>query len=95
MRAGPAFARPGGTVGLAPQRFAGPQRFTGATNMRTAQAWNGNRGFRDRDHRHFRRGAFFGFAAGYPYWDYGYYDSCWAWDPYYGWVNACYSYPYY
>jgi len=72
--------RPG--VGIAPQRFPG---------TRTAQAWNGNRVFWDRGRRHFRRGAFFGFAAGYPYWDYGY-SSCWVRElgPYgWVWVNTC------
>jgi hypothetical protein len=55
---------------MAPQRFSAPAR------IRTAQASNGNRGYWDRDRRHFRRGAFFGFAAAYPWWDYGYSDSC-------------------
>jgi hypothetical protein len=90
--AGPAFSRPGGTVGMAPQRFSGPQRFAGPTNIRTAQAFSGN-WFFDRRH-HFRRGAFFGFAAGFPYWDYGYSDSCWAWNGV-EWVYTCYPYPYY
>ena len=76
------MVRPGGTVGIAPQRFPG---------ARTAQAWNGNRVYWDRGRRHFRRGgAFFAFGA-YPYWDYGYSDSCWAWDGY-QWVYTCYPY---
>ena len=86
---GPAF-RAGPTVGTGPQRFSG-QRFSGPAR---AQAWNGNRGYWDRDRRHFRRGAFFGFAAGYPWWDYGYSDSCWAWNGV-EWVYTCYPYPYY
>jgi hypothetical protein len=81
--AGPSFRGP---VAMAPQRFSAPAR------MRTA--WNGNRGYWDRDRRHFRRGAFFGFAAAYPWWDYGYSDSCWAWNGV-EWVYTCYPYPYY
>ena len=77
---GPAF-RAGPSVGVMPQRFSGtvgmaPQRFSAPARIRTAQASNGNRGYWDRDRRHFRRGAFFGFAAAYPWWDYGYSDSC-------------------
>ena len=95
---GPAF-RAGPSVGVMPQRFSGtvgmaPQRFSAPARIRTAQASNGNRGYWDRDRRHFRRGAFFGFAAGYPYWDYGYSDSCWAWNGV-EWVYTCYPYPYY
>jgi hypothetical protein len=86
------MVRPGGTVGVARPgaTVVAPQRFGG---IRTAQAWNGNR-FWDRDRRHFRRGAFFGFAAAYPWWDYGYSDSCWAWNGV-EWVYTCYPYPYY
>jgi hypothetical protein len=68
----------------------------GPTFNRTAQAWNPN--WNHRRHRFFR-GAFVGFAAaGYPWWDSGYYDSCWVRQltPYgWTWVNTCdpyYSY---
>ena|SRR5438874_2639513 len=94
----------GGGLGGSPMRpsFKGaamPPRvgMTGRT-MRTAQVWSGNPGYWRHGRRHFRGGAFFGFAAGYPY-GYGY-DSCWAREigPYgYVWVNLCddYYYNYY
>jgi hypothetical protein len=86
----PGFARRGVTPGT---RFA-----PGAVGTRFAQAGRGHWVFDRHHHRHFVRGAFFGFAAGFPYWDDYYYDSCWVRQlGAYGWVwvNVCdpyYSY---
>jgi hypothetical protein len=93
---GMAFNRPAGVTALNRPMMTRPM----VTRPLSPQAFNRNRVFADRnrdhdfDRRHFRRGAFFAFGAGFPYWDNGYYDSCWAWNGV-EWVNVCYPYPYY
>lgn len=71
----------GGRPGLARAAWWG-----GRPGLRRAAWWGGYPGWR------FRRAAWWGaplavgaFAA------YGYGSSCYQWDPYFGWVNACYS----
>ena len=95
--AGGAMTR--GMVGLGRPGFIPGNRFpAGTAGTRFAQAGRGHWVFDRHHHRHFVRGAFFGFAGAYPYWDDYYYSSCWVRElgPYgWVWVNTCDPYSYY
>jgi hypothetical protein len=90
-----------GRPGIVRPGFAPGNRFApGVAGSRFAQAGRGHWVFDRHHHRHFVRGAFFGFAAAFPYWDDYYYSGCWVRQlgPYgWVWVNTCdpYYYSYY
>ncbi len=106
---GPSGPGPVGTTGPGHVQTMGPGRVqtmgpnrvqTMGPNRLQAMGPSGNwqTGTWSRHHHHHHRNAFFfgvGFAG--PYYDYGYYDSCWRLVPTYGgWqrVWVCGDYPY-
>jgi hypothetical protein len=87
--AGARFASIGPGPRFVGARFAGSPWHPGFSPRFSHAAFAHNRFFFH--HRHFRRFAFVGF----PYADYGYYDSCWQriWTAYGPqWTNVCGSY---